>query len=84
MKDDNLICKIYFFEPEWKKTKKVIAVVDKNQLFSPLEEFIELKNYGNKSISKNDLEKVIMFEKKCEIAINKNTLEVKDQMKIEG
>ena len=59
MRKENLICKIYFFDAEWNDTKKIIGVVDKKQLFSPLNDFIEVKNYGNKTISKNDVERLM-------------------------
>jgi hypothetical protein len=84
MKKDNLICKIYFFDEELKKTIKVIGVVNKKQLFSSFENFIELKNYGNKAILKKDLEKVIECEKKREIGAVRHDLGVKDRIKIEG
>lgn len=84
MKQDNLICKIYFFDEELKKIIKIIGVVNKKQLFSSLDNFIELKNYGNKIISKNDLERVILCDNQHEIIIARHDLEVKDQAKIEG
>lgn len=84
MKKENLICKIYFFDTEGKATKKIIGVVDRRQLFSPLNSFIEVKNYGNKTISKNDVERVIVYEKQSEFVIAKNSLEVNRPLKIEG
>ena len=84
MKQDNLICKIYFFDVEWNATKKNIGVVEKRQLFSPLNSFIEVKNYGNKTISKNDVERVIVYEKQSENVIAKDSLEVNKPLKIEG
>jgi len=84
MLKDNLICKIYFFDAEWNATKKIIGVVDKRQLFSPLNSFIEVKNYGNKTISKSDVERVIVYEKQSEIVIAKDSLEVNRPLKIEG
>ena len=84
MLKENLICKIYFFDAEWNATKKIIGVVDKKQLFSPLNSFIEVKNYGNKTISKNDVERVIVYEKLSEIVIAKDSLEVNKPLKIEG
>ena len=84
MKQDHLICKIYFFDVEWNKTKKIIGVVDKEQLFSPLKNFIELKNYGNKTISKNDVKKVIIYEKQPKNVIAKQNFKVNTPTKIEG
>jgi len=84
MNKNNLICKIYFFDAEWKKPKKIIGVVDKEQLFSPLNNFIELKNYGNKTILKIDVERVIVYQKQSELAIAKNTLEVTKPLKVES
>ena len=84
MKKENLICKIYFFDAEWKATKKIIGVVDRKQLFSPLNSFIEVKNYGNKTISKNDVERVIIYEKQSELVIAKDSLEVNKPLKVEG
>ena len=84
MLNKDLICKIYFFDAEWNATKKIIGVVNKKQLFSPLNSFIEVKNYGNKTISKNDVERVIVYEEQSELVIAKNSLEVNRPLKIEG
>lgn len=84
MLKDNLICKIYFFDADWNATKKIIGVVDKTQLFSPLNSFIEVKNYANKTISKSDVERVIVYEKQSEIVIAKDSLEVNTALKIES
>lgn len=84
MKKDDLICKIYFFDAEGNATKKIIGVVDRRQLFSPLNSFIEVKNYGNKTISKNDVERVIVYEKQSELLISKNNLEVNKPLKSES
>jgi hypothetical protein len=84
MNDDNLICKIYFFDPEWKRSRKILGVVQKNQLFSPVNRFIELKNYGNKMILKKHLEEVILYENEREVNITENTLYVRDKTIIEG
>jgi len=59
-------------------------VVDKRQFFSDLNSFIEVKNYGNKTISKNDVERVIVYEKQSDIDIAKDSLEVNKPLKIEG
>ena len=84
MKKDKLICKIYFFDEELKKTIKVIGVVNKKQLSSSFDNFIELKNYGNKTISKNNLEKVIVYEKQHEIIMSRYDIEVDNRTEIEG
>lgn len=83
MTKENILCKIYFFDVGWNVTKKIIGVVDKKQLFSPLNRFIEVKNYGNKTISKNDVERVIVYEKQSELVIAKGNLEVNKSLKIE-
>lgn len=83
MESGDLICKIYFYDKERKKMKKIIGVVDKNQIFSSQEEIIELKNYGNKTISKNNLEKVIVYDQQIETMMAKNDLKLKDKLKIE-
>ena len=84
MKRDNLICKVYFFDKKLEKTKRIIGVVDINQLFSPLDKFIEIKNYGNKTISKKDLVKIILYEDQREIAVNSQSLKLNNQTIIEG
>ena len=84
MKNTTLICKICFFDSEHSTPKKIIGMVDKNQLFSPLNNFIEVKNYGNKIISKYDVERVIVYEKQKELVISKKSLEVNTPLKIEG
>jgi hypothetical protein len=84
MDKNNLICKIYFFDADWKIPKKIIGVVDKIQLFSPLNTSIELKNYGNKIISKIDIERIIVYQKQDELIITKNTLKVAKQLKVES
>ena len=84
MNKDNLICKIYFFDAEYNRTKTIIGVVNKKQLFSSMNNFIEVKNYGNKIISKHDVERVIVYEKQMELVIAKSSLEVNSPLKIEG
>ena len=84
MNNNSLICKISFFDSEFNAVKKIIGVVDKKQLFSITNNFIEVKNYGNKTISKHDVERVIVYEKQRELVIAKNTLEVNSLLKIEG
>ncbi|MFX1375196.1 MAG: hypothetical protein ACFFA0_05235 [Promethearchaeota archaeon] len=84
MRQDHLICKIYFFDVEWNKTKKIIGVVERKQLFSPLNKFIELKNYGNKTISKNDVKKVFIYEKQPKMVIVKQDFKVNTPTQIEG
>ena len=84
MNNDTLICKIYFFDSEFNTVKKIIGVVDKKQLFSMVNDFIEVKNYGNKIISKHDVERIFVYEEQMELVIAKNTLEVNAPLKIEG
>ena len=84
MNDNNLICKIYFYDIEQNKSMKIFGVVNKNQLFSPLKDFIELKNYGKKVILKKDLENVILYENQREFNLTENILKVEDRTKIEG
>jgi len=84
MRKKNLYCEIYFFDSELNTTKKIIGEVDKQQLFSPLNSFIEVKNYGNKTISKHDVERIIIYEKQSEIIITKESLEVNNSLKIEN
>lgn len=84
MTKDTLICKVYFFDTECNSITKIIGIVDRQQLFSPLNRFIEIRNYGNKTIAKNDIEKIIVYQKKNELVIAKSTLEVNTPLKIEG
>ena len=84
MNKDTLICKISFFDSEFNCVKKIIGVVNKKQLFSMANNFIEVKNYGNKIISKHDVERVIVYEKQRELVIAKKSLEVNTPLKIEG
>jgi hypothetical protein len=84
MVDENHICKIYFYDANLDKIINIIGVISKKQLISSLYPFIELKNYGNKVISKKDLEKVVFYEKQPEIYMPQNTLDVKDKTEIEG
>ncbi|MFX1344109.1 MAG: hypothetical protein ACFFBC_00305 [Promethearchaeota archaeon] len=84
MRKKTLYCEIYFYDHGWHTTKKIIGEVDRLQLFSPLNSFIEVKNYENKIISKRDVKHVIVFEMQNEIVIAKNSLEVNKPLKIEG
>ena len=84
MRKKNLYCEIYFFDSEWNTTKKIIGEVDKQQLFSPVNSFIEVQNYENKTISKHDVKHIIVFEMKNEIVIAKDSLEVNTALKIES
>ena len=84
MKRQNIICKIYFFDKELKKTKRIFGVININQLFSSLDEFLELKNYGNKTILKKDLVKVVLYEDQHDILKRSQLLELNSHTKIEG
>lgn len=84
MKENLLVCKIYFYDTDSNTAKKIVGMIDKNQLFSPLNNFIEVKNYKNKTISKNDVEKIFVYEKQTELVITKKSLEVNTPLKITG
>jgi len=84
MDNNNLICKVYFSATKEKMSKKIIGVIDKEQFFSDLNIFIELKNYGNKTISKIDIEKVIIYQKQGEQIRTKSKLKVARPLKTES
>lgn len=84
MVNENIVCKIFFFDEDLKKTIKVIGVVNKKQLDSSLDNFIVLKNYGNKTISKKNLVTIFLYENQREVFVTKEALEINNRTKIEG
>ncbi|MFX1478494.1 MAG: hypothetical protein ACFFCI_10200 [Promethearchaeota archaeon] len=79
-----LLCKIVFVEPGWNTPLKIIGVVDKAQLFSPVNTFIEVENYRNKVISKGDIEEIVVYKEHKRIVLVKPSFEVSTSLKIEG
>lgn len=76
MSEDDLICKILFRSAEIPVTRWIYGVVDKEQLFSSVNNFIEVKNYSNKVIGKSDIEKVIICREYESVVIDKNSLAI--------
>ncbi|MFX1479335.1 MAG: hypothetical protein ACFFCI_14470 [Promethearchaeota archaeon] len=82
--NEKLLCKIVFVEAGWSTPLKIIGVVDKTQLYSPVNAFIEVKNYRNKVISKGDIEEIVVYKEHKRIVLAKPTFEVSTSLKIEG
>ena len=76
MLENDLICKILFRSVEMGMTRWIYGVVDKEQLFSSVNSFIEVKNYGNKVISKLDIERIIIYKEYESTVIDKNSLAI--------
>lgn len=84
MLETDLICKILFRNTEMKHAQWVLGVVDKAQLFSPINSFIEVKNYGNKIIGKGDIEEVRIYREYESIVIDKNNFMVNRPVSMES
>jgi hypothetical protein len=84
MLDDDLICKISFRSTELQTVLWIIGVVDKKQLFSPINSFIEVKNYGNKVIGKDNIEEIIIYQEYKSIVVDKNSLAINRPVSMEA
>jgi hypothetical protein len=62
----------------------VLGVVDKAQLFSPINSFIEVKNYGNKVICKEDIEEVRIYKEYESVVIDKDRLAINRPVSMES
>ena len=62
MEKKELILKIIFVDPGTKLELQIIGVVEEEQLVSPINGFILVKNYFNKTISKDNIVDIIPFE----------------------
>ena len=62
----------------------ILGVVDKEQLFSPINSFIEVKNYGNKVIGKEDIETIKIYREYESVVIDKNSLTINRPVSMES
>ncbi len=83
MLENDLICKILFRSVEMGMTRWIYGVVDKEQLFSSVNSFIEVKNYGNKVIAKTDIERLVICKEYESVVIDKNSLAIIRPMAME-
>jgi hypothetical protein len=84
MVENDLICKILFQSAEMRTAQWILGVVDKEQLFSPINNFIEVKNYGNKVISKGDIEEVKIYKEYESVVIDKTSLAINRSILMES
>jgi len=84
MLENDLICKILFQEAKVNTTRWVLGVVDKEQLFSPVNRFIEVKNYGNKVIGKEDIVEIKIYKEYESVVIDKISLTVNRPVSMES
>ncbi len=66
MAKTNIYLKIYFTEPG-SKPMKILAVVNRNQLYFIENNFVEVINYNHKVINKFDITKIKLVEDVGEI-----------------
>lgn len=73
-----------FQSPDMRIAQSILGVVDKEQLFSPINSFIEVKNYGNKVIGKEDIEEIKIYREYESVVIDKNSLAINHPVSIES
>ena len=71
MLENDLICKILFQTSEMPTALWIFGVVDKKQLSSPLNSFIEVKNYFYKVIGKEDIQEIKIYKEDRSVVIDK-------------
>ena len=84
MSNQKIVCKIYFVDTGTSTIKQIIGQVDKAQLFSALNYFIEVKNCKHTTICKNDIKEIVIYEEQKRIIIGKKNLEVNYPLQVEG
>ena len=83
MLENDLVCKILFRSSGPQTNLWILGVVNKEQLFSPLNSFIEVKNYGNKVIGKEDIVEIIIYKEQESIVVDKNSLSINRPVSME-
>lgn len=84
MPKQKVVCKIYFLDTNTSTIKQIIGQVDKAQLFSSLNYFIEVENDTNRTLCKHDIKEIVIYEEQKRIAIAKTNLEVNYPLEVEG
>jgi len=84
MLENDLICRILFQSPDMRTAQWILGVVDKDQLFSTINSFIEVKNYGNKVIGKEDIEEIKIYREYESVVIDKNSLAINRPVSMES
>ena len=84
MLENDLICKILFRSEGRQATQWILGVVDKKQLFSSMNSFIEVKNYGNKVIGKEDILEVRVYKEYKTVVIDKGSLALNRPVSMES
>jgi len=82
--NEKLLCKIVFVESGCIIPLKITGLIDKSQLFSPVNAFIEVENYRNKVICKEDIQEIILYKEQKRIVLAKSSFEVSTSLKMEG
>ena len=84
MLENDLICRILFRSASMGTPQWILCVVDKEQLFSPSNSFIKVKNYGNKVIGKADIETIKIYREHESVVIDKNSLTINRPVSMES
>ena len=77
-----MICKILFQEAEMRTAQWIIGVIDENQLCSPINGLIEVKNYYNKTIGKVDIKDIIPLKEDESVVIDRIGLAINRSVSI--
>lgn len=84
MLENDLICRILFQSPDMRIAQWILGVVDKEQLFLPINRFIEVKNYGDKVICKEDIEEIKIYREYESVVIDKTSLAINRPVSMES
>ncbi|KKN15331.1 hypothetical protein LCGC14_0987110 [marine sediment metagenome] len=75
MSKANIYLKIYYTEPD-SEPKKILAEVNKNQLYSLKNYWVDVINYNHKAINKYDITKIKPLEEDGEITLSQIRTEI--------
>ncbi len=84
MQVDEIICRIFYNDGNNSIQRHIIAIIDKRKLFSPEINFIEIKNYGNKELCKENIRKMVIYENFNRVILNNDSLKTSSSIKMEG
>jgi len=84
MLENDVVCNVLFRSVEMLTTQCILGIVDKTQLFSQVNSFIEVKNLCNRVIAKKDIVDIKIYKEYDSMVIDKSSLKINRPISIES
>lgn len=76
MLENDLVCKILFQSVEMQTAQWILGFVNMEQLFLPVNNFVEVKNLCNRVIAKKDIAEIKIYKEYESVVIDKISLAI--------